>query len=229
MIVIFLLCFSFLFVAGCATTKAPYSSSETTVIPSKGVYHKVTKGETLWRIAKTYQVSLEDITTANNIPNAASIELNQLLFIPGVDVIKKIEIPSATSTQTAIIDGDADFIWPVRGGRVVSFFGDRKGSAQNQGIDIKVSDDLSVRASRSGKVVLVNYLVGYGMVVVLEHHDGLLSVYGHNEKVFVKLGDVVTKETMIAKAKIARDQAYIHFAVRRGHKAQNPLYYLPRE
>jgi len=52
-----------------------------------GVYHKVKKDETLWRIAKAYHVTVSEIERANNIPKAAQIENNQLVFIPGAKII----------------------------------------------------------------------------------------------------------------------------------------------
>ncbi|MBF0123569.1 MAG: LysM peptidoglycan-binding domain-containing protein, partial [Candidatus Omnitrophica bacterium] len=63
-------------IAGCATTRRPpvtvESPTETKAPIAKGVYHKVNKGETLWRIAKTYKVTTDGIIQANGIPNAAS-------------------------------------------------------------------------------------------------------------------------------------------------------------
>ncbi len=212
------------FFAGCATVPRHPDTSSTEKRPlekPKGVYHKVSKGETLWRIAKTYQVSVDDITRANNIPDVASIEQDQLLLIPGVDAVQKIALPTTTMT-----DSDTEFIWPVEG-RVVSYFGDRKGAAHNNGIDIKVSDDNVIKAARSGRVVMADRLSGYGYALILDHSDGIFSVYGHNERLLVKLGDYVQKGAKIAQALGKSGQVYEHFEIRKGDRAENPLHYLP--
>ena len=72
------------------------SPVETTTAKPSGVYHKVVKGETIWRIAQAYGVTIDQIISANNIPNGAVIEKNQLLLIPGkqakIEVIKQVKL-----------------------------------------------------------------------------------------------------------------------------------------
>ncbi len=212
------------FLAGCATVHGPEGSSTGVSIPTgavaeKGVQHKVRKGETLWRIARTYKVSVEDITHANGIPNAASIEENQLLFIPGADSVQEILVPSPS-------EKDADYAWPVKG-KVVAFFQDHKGAAVNAGIDIRAVEGEAVRAARSGRVVMADRLSGHGHAVILDHGDGFFTVYAHNARILAALGDEVLKGAKIAEVARDGDLAYLHFEVRKGSRATNPLYYLP--
>ena len=214
-----------IFLAGCATVgKPPVTVAPIPMVkkeaPSKGVYHKVRKGETLWRIAKAYQVSVEDIIHANHIPNAASIEENQLVLIPGADVVRDV----VTSPGPA--GKDNEFAWPARG-RVVSYFEDRKGAYFNRGIDIKVSDEDAVKASRDGRVVFADHLAGYGYAVILDHTDGFYTVYGNNDKLLVSLGDYVSRGEKIAMPAREGGQAVVHFEIRKGDDPSNPLYYLP--
>ncbi len=210
------------FMAGCATVKKPsvVPPSEKKEAQAKGVYHKVHKGETLWRIAKTYKVSVEDIIRTNNIPNAASIEESQLLLIPGADVVRDVIAPTGPGGK------DAEFTWPAVG-KVVSYFEDRKGAYFNRGIDIKVDDEESIKAAREGRVVFADHLAGYGYTLIVDHADGLYSVYGHNEKILVGLGDYVFRGEKIAMPAREGGQAYEHFEIRKGDAASNPLYYLP--
>ncbi|MEI8011712.1 MAG: peptidoglycan DD-metalloendopeptidase family protein, partial [Candidatus Omnitrophota bacterium] len=164
-------------------------------VEKKGVQHKVRKGETLWRIAKTYKVFVEDIIQSNGIPNAASIEENQLIFIPGADRV--LDIPVSTPT-----DNDSDYAWPVKG-KVMAYFGDRKGAWTNEGIDVRVAEGEFVRAARSGRVVFADHLPGYGVTIILDHGDGFSTVYGHNAKVMAGLGDSVLRGDKIAQ--VARE------------------------
>jgi lipoprotein NlpD len=214
-----------LFLAGCATVRKPpvvigpppQGKKEA---QSKGVYHKVRKGETIWRIAKTYKVSVEDVIRANHIPNAASIEENQLLLIPGVDAVENVISSSGTPGK------DVEFAWPARG-KVVSYFEDRKGAYFNRGIDIRLSDEDAVKASREGRVVFADHLAGYGYAVILDHADGFYTVYGHNDKILVGLGDYVFRGETIATPARDGSQALVHFEIRKGDDPSNPLYYLP--
>jgi lipoprotein NlpD len=215
------------FMSGCATVKKPSvvispTSSVKQEAPAKGVYHKVRKSETLWRIAKTYKVSVEDLIRANHIPNAASIEENQLLMIPGADVVQAVVPPSGTSGK----EKDNDFAWPVRG-KVVSYFEDRKGANFNRGIDIRISDEDFVKASRDGRVVFADYLAGYGFTAIVDHSDGFYTVYGHNDKLLITLGDYVFRGEKIASPAREGGQSLAHFEIRKGDDPSNPLYYLP--
>ena len=211
------------FLAGCATVRAPAvapgtpsAGASAKPVVKKGVQHKVNKGETLWRIAKTYKVPVESIIQANGIPSAASIEENQLIFIPGADSVRTVVVPSLTENAS-------DYAWPVTG-KVVSYFQERHGLTANEGIDIRVGDGDDVKAAHEGNVVLADHLAGYGETVILDHGDGFFTVYAHNTRLMVGLGDRVSRGGKIAQV---GDLAYLHFEVRRGGKATNPLLYLP--
>ena len=87
LLIVLLLC-----VVGC-TTQPPtsiYPVPDVTEVYKKGVYHKVKRGETIWRIAKTYDVVIDDIIRSNRIPDIAQVEENQLIFIPGADSIREV-------------------------------------------------------------------------------------------------------------------------------------------
>ncbi len=211
------------FMAGCATTEykpLPEISKKVEVKKPEGIYHRVQKGQTLWRIAKAYGVAVEDIIAANNIPNAAAIEVGQLLLIPGAKQVKELVIDH---TPDANKD---EFSWPVKG-KILSYFNDRHGEGINKGIDIETNDGEIVRASREGQVVLADYMSGYNQTVMIDHGDGFISVYAQNRKLLVKLGDHVYKGDPIAEAGSVTKRSFLHFEIRRGKAATNPLFYLP--
>ncbi len=209
--------------SGCATTR------NSSVIPTpeapasiKGVYHKVNKGETLWRISKTYKISIEDIIQANRIPNAASIEENQLLLVPGAEAVLDV-IPSQLSGGK-----DTDYGWPLKG-KIVSYFEERKGAHINLGVDIKGAEGESVKSAREGRVVFADHLAGYGSTVILDHGDGFFTVYGRNNRVLVRLNDYVFRGEKLAQLGDDGQGAFMHFELRKGDSPKNPLHYLPRE
>jgi lipoprotein NlpD len=215
-----------LFAPGCATTKNldEESLDETMIhLPEperQGVYHKVKPSETLWRIAKTYQVSLEDIVKMNNIPDAARVEENQLIFIPGVTALLEIpEIQKEDEKQT-------EFAWPLQG-KIIRYFREPIHGYVNKGIDIEAREGEPVKAARSGRVVLADYLSGQGQTVILDHEDGFFSIYSQNSKLNVKLGDAVKKSEVLAFLGRQNSSAYLHFEIRKNSLEDNPLFYLP--
>ena len=202
---------------GCAT--APYTG---TVLPPTGlpgIYHRVERGQTLWRISKIYDLDLEEIAKINHIPDTASIEEGQLIFIPNRQ--KQQAINNELSSD--------DFIWPLKG-KVIATFGQIFNNMINKGLNIEPYNNLDIVAARSGKVTFYADNFGnFGKTVIINHGDGFSTVYTRNSQVFVKAGDNIQKGTVIAKAGSAgRDKnTYLHFEIRKGHLPKNPFFYLP--
>ncbi len=205
-------------IGGCATVEEMPGGKIT--VPKQGIYHKVKRGETIWRIAKMYDVNVDDIVRGNKIPNIAHIEKDQLLFIPGVESAR--ELPPIEKG----IGKTADFDWPLKG-RIVSYFGDQSSLMSNNGIDIQAQEGEQVKAAKDGQVVFADLLNGYGYTVILDHGDDFLTVYAHNAALLVKLKDSVIRGTAIALAGANGGAPYLHFEIRRNAVATNPLYYLP--
>jgi len=200
----------------------PSAQATTALVAQKqGVYHKVVRGQTLWQIAQGYGVSIKDIIDSNNIPNGSALEVGQLLFIPGVQELKDI------SGGHPVDNNKNEFIWPLHG-KVVVYFDDPIGvNTVSHGIDIQAQAGDAVQAVREGDVVLADYMSGYGQTVMIDHKDGLISVYARNARLLVKLGEHVYKGDAIARVGQTGNRVIEHFEIRRGSQATNPLYYLP--
>lgn len=209
--------------AGCMSVETlPPDGTRGTKPPAgpelKGVYHKVKKGETLWRIAQTYNVPIKNIIEANSIPDVARVENDQLVFIPGADRAMSVPLDGKKEQN--------DFIWPVEG-KVMRYFRSRTSTGTNKGIDISVGDNPTVRAARGGRVVFADYLSGYGPTVILDHSDGYFTVYSFNSDPLVKLDDTVPQGREMTRINPAKERAFLHFEIRRNSIEDNPLYYLP--
>ena len=184
-----------------------------------GVHHRVEAKQTLWRISKLYNVDIDDILRANNISEEANIEIGQLLLIPNRLTAQKVPIQSL---------GD-DFIWPLKG-RILAGFGVNYRNLINKGINIQSSMDMDILASRDGRVVFYAANFGnFGMTVIIDHGDGLRSVYSRAQEFFVRPGENVQRGALIGRiGSSARDKnKYLHFEIRKGAMPQNPLFYLP--
>jgi len=191
--------------------------------PAGGRYHRVDKGQTLWKISRMYGVELQDILDANRMADSGKISVGQLLLIPGGARATEPRAPAAAGD-------DEDFVWPLRG-RVLASFGDPVNSAVSRGITIAPAGHDTVLASRSGKVVFsADNFLDLGKTLIIEHDGGFWTVYGRNAEIFVKAGEYVAQGSALAKAgRAGRDHAvYLYFEIRKGHMPQNPNFYLPR-
>ncbi len=190
----------------------------------RGVYHRVSKGETLWRIAKSYNVELSKIAQANRLRDPSKIDVGQMLFIPGANKQMKVAINVVTPAVSK-----EGFIWPVKG-RVVSYFGQKWHDAVNNGIDILSDEGAAVVASKDGTVSFCDDKVkGFGKTIIIAHGGGYSTVYAYNSENLVKAGDRVKKGEVIAKVgKSSRsDKHTLHFEIRKRERPKNPFYYLP--
>ena len=209
-----------LFVSGCATVElAPRQTTlsvpQKTIQPSRGLYHRVEKGQTLWRIARIYGVSIEEILMANTIADSTLIVSGQSILIPD-----KHRALSLDSLNTGVSE---DFIWPVKG-KIVSGFGDKTGNSPNKGITLRLYAQSDIVASASGRVVFAEEeFRGYGQTIIISHPEGLMSVYASLAQILVKPGDYINRGMAIAKC-----GGLMHFEIRKGYISQNPYYYLSR-
>jgi murein DD-endopeptidase MepM/ murein hydrolase activator NlpD len=197
-----------LIVCGCAT--APSVAPR----PAPGVpgfYHKMERGQTLWRISKMYNIDLDELVSINRISDVTNIEIGQLIFIPQA---KKQIVPIPVNSD--------DFTWPVNG-KVISGFGQTFRNMINKGVNIQVSGERDVVVSRSGRVVFYSpEFKGYGKTIIIDHGDGFSTVYSGVWEVFITPGDAVSQGKPIAKIK----NSYLHFEIRKAHIPQNPYFYL---
>ena len=204
----------------CGCAGVPVSTTKPKPISGiPGVYHRVIRGETLWRITNNYNVDLDEVVRINRISDATRIEVGQLIFIPN----------RKQPQQPPVKYSGEDFIWPIKG-RVITAFGGSANNMVNKGINIQPSSHTEILASRSGKVIFCSdNLPGYGKTIIIEHNDGFSTVYARNASIYVKPGQSVSKGTPIAKAGAGgrNTNTYLHFEIRKNGIAKNPYYYLP--
>jgi murein DD-endopeptidase MepM/ murein hydrolase activator NlpD len=119
------------------------------------------------------------------------------------------------------------FAWPVEG-QISSVFGRRR-MGWHRGIDIKADLGAIVTAAAAGTVVTSALEVRYGRVVKIEHPNGFMTVYAHNDDNRVEAGDrVVAGQPIAAVGRTGRATAHhLHFEIRQAGLAYNPLYLLP--
>ena len=125
--------------------------------------------------------------------------------------------------ESAASGEDVAWGWPASGKTIGSY-----SEGGNKGIDIAGKAGDPVVAAGDGKVIIANFLRGYGKLVIVKHNATYVSVYGHNQTLLVKEGQMVTKGQKIAEmGNTDADQVKLHFEVRSQGKPLDPMKYLP--
>lgn len=114
-------------------------------------------------------------------------------------------------------------------GRVRRLFGERRqGQVRWKGIVIEASEGRSVNVIAAGQVLYANWLKGFGLVTIVDHGKGYMSVYGHNQALLKQAGDKVVQGDAIALVGQSGGQSYpnLYFEIRHKGKALNPASWL---
>jgi phospholipid/cholesterol/gamma-HCH transport system substrate-binding protein len=123
-------------------------------------------------------------------------------------------------------DEESGFIWPVEG-EVTSGYGPRYGG-MHTGIDIDADTGTPVAASAAGKVILSAVYFGYGNSIMIDHGDGLVTLYGHLSAQTVAAGDIVEQGAVVGLVGCSGDCSgdHLHFEVRVNEEPVPPMPYL---
>ncbi|UJF19259.1 peptidoglycan DD-metalloendopeptidase family protein [Vibrio sp. SS-MA-C1-2] len=118
--------------------------------------------------------------------------------------------------------------WPVKG-RVIHNYGEKQSSELRwKGVVIASSSGTSVKAIAPGKVVFADWLRGYGLMLVIDHGKGDMSLYGYNQTLLKKAGDTVQRGENVALVGNSggQSQSALYFEIRRKGKTTNPKSWL---
>ena len=137
----------------------------------------------------------------------------------------------STSSFTNFSELKGKLNWPISKGKVVRKFGESlnpslKTLTVNYGIDIRAAGDMSVKCVAEGVVSAVEWLPGYGTVLIISHSGNYRTVYGHLSEVFVKEGDKIKTGGVIATVGESLEGKILHFEVWSGRQNVNPEIWL---
>ncbi|MBF8754245.1 murein hydrolase activator EnvC family protein [Pseudomonas guariconensis] len=116
--------------------------------------------------------------------------------------------------------------WPVNG-RLLARFGEARGGdarAKWDGVMIGANPGTQVRAVHGGRVVFADWLRGAGLLVILDHGNGYLSLYGHNQSLLKRAGDIVKAGEAISTVGDSggQDSSGLYFAIRQQGRPTDP-------
>jgi len=114
-------------------------------------------------------------------------------------------------------------LWPVKG-KVLHHFGSRRSETRWDGVLIGAPEGSEIYAVSDGKVVFANWLRGYGLLTIVDHGEGYMTLYAFNQSLYKKVGDSVKAGMAIAAVgkSDGRDEAGLYFGIRHEGKAINP-------
>ena len=215
-------------------------------------FYAVKRGDTLYSIALEHGHDYRDVAQWNSLDDPTKLNVGQVLRVqppaqPAVVVgsgrvgtrieSRPIDAPAPpTAQKPAVAAAPAPapaaareepklevtpmtFAWPVKGKVVASFAEPRQ-----KGIDIEGRSGDAVGAAAPGRVTYVGSgIAGLGKLIVIRHDQGYITVYAHNRDILVKEQQTVTRGQ-----KIAELGDKLHFQIRKGAAAVDPLLYLPK-
>jgi murein DD-endopeptidase MepM/ murein hydrolase activator NlpD len=220
------------------------------ILPVSGVLATVRKGETLNSIAQKYSGDADEIARQNNL-NDGQVKAGMELVIPGgeppqieqtraVAVTRdRLKEPGATGSSASLsvnpVSKPADasekpdapktkLFWPTSGHVITQYYGWR-----HTGLDIDGDFTSPLYAAEDGVVSTAGWNSGgYGLMILIDHPNGLRTRYGHASKLFVKAGDTVHRGQVIAMmGSTGRSTgSHLHFEVYISGRRVNPLVYI---
>lgn len=161
-----------------------------------------------------------------------SAEINRGNIVTGKPSTKIVSKPIITTKPVEIEKNNnikTTFIWPLKG-KIVEKYGEKPGFRKNDGIDIEASENTPFHAVADGTVVYAgNQLEGYGWLILVRHTNNFVTAYAYGAEIFVAENDIVKKGQKIGNVGLTGRAATprLHFQIRKGTEAINPMNYLP--
>jgi murein hydrolase activator len=143
-----------------------------------------------------------------------------------------VDISTAELSSFSLLKGKLN--WPISGGKIIRHFGEDKNTklntvTLNYGVDIKASSDLNIKAPCEGVVSAIDWIPGYGGVIIITHKGGYRTVYSHFSDIYVKEGDRVKSGSVVAKVGESIEGYIVHFEIWNSRNNQNPEIWLARK
>lgn len=161
------------------------------------------------------QLTLDDLTSSRSRIEQLLLSLGEILA----------DIPAIPVQQKPFTDLKGKLPWPVRG-----TIGAKFGTSRNQGdltwngVVIQSAYSTPVRAVSHGRVVFADWLQGFGFITIIDHNDGYMTLYGHNQALYKQAGEWVQAGETIASVGDSGGQEHsgLYFEVRSQGQPINP-------
>jgi peptidoglycan DL-endopeptidase CwlO len=217
------------------TAKARHSvHQEAAVISARAQQQAILRGELLSSQSKLSGARSNRFhaLAATKAQERAALQEAQQIRAASSAIEAKIRAAARTSSSgdgssEPATPSSAGLIWPVSG-PITSPFGMRWGTL-HPGIDIGVPTGTPIHAAAAGTVIYCGEMSGYGNLVVIDHHNGLATAYGHQSRIVSGCGQNVSQGQVIGYSGCTGfcTGPHLHFEVRVNGTPVDPLGYLP--
>jgi LysM repeat protein len=205
------------------------------ILPVDGVVHKVEKNDTVTKIAKYYDADTSDIIEFNRLQEGGQdIVIGEELLVPGgKKPTPRYVAPRQTGSFSSLVPpapsvnapAGSGYIWPTAVRRITQYYGWR-----HTGLDVGGPYGTPIYAARGGRVSRsqCGWNGGYGCYIIIDHGDGVQTLYAHESRLYVSVGQQVTQgQTIALMGSTGRSTGpHVHFEVRVFGRKQNPLRYI---
>ncbi len=158
--------------------------------------------------------------------------VRQLLGVEGTETPQEVALPPLRSDGPGAVPTAAEMgrpsSWPLTQAGFITQRRQATAGASHPGLDIAVPADSYIRAAGAGTVEDAGVDEVYGRYILIDHGEGVKSMYGHASRVFVQAGDTVERNEVIAlSGSTGRSTApHLHFEIRKDGEPVDPLAYV---
>lgn len=146
-----------------------------------------------------------------------------------IDTVRSAAADLVRSDQyTPFVSSKGKMLWPVNGSLLERYGNRRTRDLRWEGWLIEATSGSSVKAIHQGRVVFSNYLRGFGLLVIIDHSDGFMSLYAHNQELLRNTGDWVQKGETVSRAGNTGGltEPALYFEIRKDGQPVNPKKWL---
>ena len=141
------------------------------------------------------------------------------------------DIPPEVNVKGTFAKSKGKLLWPASG-RISAAYGSPRGAGNLrwQGVVLNAAEGEEVRSVWRGRVIFTGWLNGYGMMIILDHGEGYMSLYAHNQSVIKEVGDWTEANEVIATVGDSGGQKHsgLYFEIRHNGKPDNPVRWCQR-
>ncbi|MCW1929712.1 MAG: M23 family metallopeptidase [Candidatus Kerfeldbacteria bacterium] len=215
------------------------------ILPTTGLTYTIAKGDTISSIASKYKANADEIVTFNNLISGDNLPTGTTIIIPNgqKEIPVQVATTSRSTSRTSSYTKSSGYVpasssvsggrlqWPTTAKSITCYFTYCYGGVFHTGIDIDGRTGDPIWAAESGTVTQVQYSNrGYGINIYIQHDNGIVTHYAHLSRVYVSVGQRVSRgQTIAAEGNTGFSSGdHLHFEVIVGGRFQNPLNYVQR-
>ena len=183
-----------------------------------------------YETAKLAELRYSEKKLSAQLAKASEAQQEDALAAAKAAAAKKQSNKSETETHSKFAQEKGKLKWPINGKILHNFGSKRSSQVRWKGIALAANEGEKVRAVATGRVLFSGYFKGYGMVIALDHSDNYITLYGYNQTLLQKTGDIVFKGDAIALAGHSggQDKNSLYFEISHKGAAENPVKWLEK-